>query len=322
MKKTIIAIFAILLLLGATIAVSSALGNLTPGVSQGGSGSNGSDNPSGPGEPSEPEEPEEPEEPILALKDANYEADGKGVIWDRDLSSEYWANENGNYNTSVGIAGLTRGDITTDPSEHSLVYYVNANAPAAGDSFITLGPQLELSKYGVVVYDIDVSVDADFDWQIALRPDFVDADGVNSAKTGGTIRYVDGDFRNINGSFLKRGVGESFHYTFIFFNEGDDCVNDDGSSKCCNTGHCLVYVNGELLVVREPEEMYYDDICYFRGFRLQILGEYSIDKYASFSLSNLQVSVFSPEYEGDIYDLLENPDVNLTQNSDSILYKK
>ena len=301
MKKYILIIFALLLLFGFAGTLSSML--TSPGIS----GSGGITN--------------EPEEPVLTIKDFNFETDGKGVIFDRDLSSESWITENGNYSTSLGIAGLTRGELITDSSDHSLIYYVAADTPAAGDSFITLGPQLELSKYGVVVYDIDVSVEDAFDWQIALRPDFVDANGINSAKTGGTIRYVDGDFRNINGSFLKRNVGETFHYTFIFFNEGDSCVNDDGSSKGCNTGHCLAYVNGELLVVREPEEMYYDDICYFRGFRLQILGEYSIDKDASFSLSNFQVSVFSPEYDGAIYDLLENPDVNLSDNSDTLLYQ-
>ena len=306
MKQTIIAIFFILLIFGATIAISSALADLTPGTSQGGTVSNN----------------KKPEEPVLALDEADYETDGKGIIWDRGLNSAEWTNDNGNWTSDIGFAGLRRGTLLNDPSEQALVYTLDANTPAAGDSFITLGTQLELSKYGVIMYDIDISVDPAYDWQISLRPDMVDVDGGTSAKTAGTIRYVDGDFRNADGSFLKKDVGESFHYTLIFFNEGDDCVNDDGTSKGCNTGRMLVYVNGELLVVREPEAMYYDDIYYFRGFRVHMQAEYSIDKYASFSLSNLQVSVFSPEYEGAIYDLLENPNVNLTQNSDTVLYKR
>lgn len=278
--------------------------------------------PEEPGTPSEPSEPEEPEEPVLTLWDSDYSSDGKGIYWDNVLSSGNWSTENGAWTSEVGVAGLANGKITNDTTKGSVVYYLDAKSEVVSrDSYLNLGPEVALSNYGVVMYDIDITVDENFDWQLGLRPNFCDSERGNSAKTGGAIRYVDGHIRNIDGSMLMPYVGEKFHYTFIFFNEGDDCTNDDGSSKGCNNGRILVYVNGELLCVREPSTMFYDDIQYFCGFRVHIVPNVAPSEYASVSFSNLYVSVFSPEYDGAIYDLLENPDVNLSDNSDTLLYQ-
>ena len=234
------------------------------------------------------------------LSEATLEEDGKEIIQTVDFDVDWTPPSSGvNHTSSIGTVALKAGTFESDADAFSFI--IDAGA-TGGEPFAVFNGTYSLEQYSVVMYDVDVLVSEGYSHQIGMRPVFMNSSGKSDVINSGLVRYQNGGFRWFNGATFKTGIDDTFHYTFIVYPEG----------------RVLVYVDGELLLNAEAYSMFSEDCTYIQGFRITTVGVTDTKKNVA-TFSNLQVSVFAKDYEGRIFDLLENPDVSLYTNIDTIL---
>ena len=239
----------------------------------------------------------------VALSEATLEEDGKEIIQTVDFDVDWTPPNSGvNHTSSIGTVALKAGTFESDADAFSFI--IDAGA-IGGEPFAVFNGTYSLEEYSVVMYDVDVSVSEGYPHQIGMRPVFMNSSGKSDVINSGLVRYQNGGFRWFNGATFKTGIDDTFHYTFIVYPEG----------------RVLVYVDGELLLNAEAYSMFSEDCTYIQGFRITTVGVTDTKKNVA-TFSNLQVSVFDADYEGEIFELLGNAKIKLQDCPDSILYKK
>lgn len=245
----------------------------------------------------------------MALSDASFEADDKGVVEVVSTENLTWIQDGANdYKCGSWKVVQTTGEFKTDSD--GLHYSINVDEESyESDPWFIIGDSHNLSDYSAIVYDVDVTLSEDYPYLLGLRPDFRSESGGNVAITPGLVRYYDGAFYlvNQNGTLFKDGIDNTFHYTFIVYSDGT----------------VLIYCDGELVTRCEPYTMFKEECARLDGFRVTMFLEKTApSEIAECSVSNITVSAFAPGYEGYITELLENEALTLDKCPDSILYKK
>ena len=248
-----------------------------------------------------------PEE-VVALSDASFEADGKGVVEVVSTENLEWT-QSGTYDYLSGPHKVTlrTGEFFSDSD--GFHYFIDVDEESYGDSFFVLGDSHDFSDYSAIVYDVDVTLSEDYPYLLGLRPDFRSESGGNVAITNGLVRYYDGAFYLVtyNGTLFKDGIDNTFHYTFIVYSDGT----------------VLIYCDGELVTRCEPYTMFKEECTRLDGFRVSMFLEKTApSELAECTVSNITVSAFAPGYDGYIFELLENEALTLDKCPDSMLYKK
>lgn len=248
-----------------------------------------------------------PEE-VVALSDATLESDGKGVVEVVSTENLIWTpSGTSDYLSGPHKVALKTGKFFSDSD--GFHYFVDVDEESYGDPFFVLGDRHNFSDYSAMVYDVDVTLSEDFPYLLCIRPDFRTESGASAVINSGLVRYADGSFYLFgrNGTLIKDGIDNTFHYTFIVYSDGT----------------ILIYCDGKLVTKRPPYTMYKEECAYVGGLRVSLfLANTAPSELVECSVSNITVSAFAPEYDGYIFELLENEDLTLDRCPDSILYKK
>ena len=244
------------------------------------------------------------EQDVVYLSDATLEEDGKGVVEAVATENLVWT-QRGTYDYLSGPHKVTlkTGEFFSDYD--GFHYFIDVDEESYGSSFFILGDRHDFSDYSAIVYDVDVTLSEDFPYLMCIRPDFRTESGANAAITAGLVRYAEGAFylADRNGTLFKDGIDNTFHYTFIVYSDGT----------------ILIYCDGELVTKCEPYTMYKKECTYADGLRVTIFSKTAPSELVQCSVSNITVSAFAPGYDGAIFDLLDNPDVSLYDNEDTVL---
>ena len=180
----------------------------------------------------------------------------------------------------------------------------SAGANEVKDAFVIFGfgdkYYLDDSSFFMIDFDLSLVNDYENIYYVDITPDFRNDNYSLKSSSQSAVRYSNGEvgFRNDN---IKVPADSPVHITYIF----------------TNTGYALLYVNGEF--VDYVNGIYKDDTTYFDGVKMAIyypLISPSTEAYAS--VDNIQIHTFDVGYGGAINDLFLDPNVNLSENTDTI----
>ena len=163
---------------------------------------------------------------------------------------------------------------------------------------LSYSSKLYLSQFRVLTVDFDIEYKIDYESQYSYA--FCALFNTRSMETDGTVCSNNDYYR-----FDESGKG---HYTFIYYDTGS---LDDMK--------IFVYKDGVLVDTIENfiHNAEYDaDDLYVACLNLELTRNEG-DKI---SIDNIEFHYFDESYTGPIIDLVENPDVNLRNCKDSVLY--
>lgn len=174
-----------------------------------------------------------------------------------------------------------------------------------GFAIFGYGTQTYFDSFSYYMIDADITTSASYPFHIRITPDFRNDDYTNlSNGLNSELCYYNKYLSDRNGNILAITEDDSFHLTYIFD----------------NSGVAYIYIDGSY--IGTFTDIYKTGTTYCDGFKITSYMDNYIREECFLSVDNVVLTSFATDYEGPITSLLDDCDVNLSNNSDTFAYQE